>query len=147
MLVANSADFAADDYVLLGEFGAENAEIVQVQSVTAATHTLTFTTATKFAHPESTRATILPYNQVRFYQTATATFSATGPLTGYTDVTASDIFSRYTDTTNSTRFGWFLFYNSTTLYSTTHHSLNQVWHAFGITKSDKYWPLYWAPGI
>ncbi len=48
-------------------------EIVQVSVVTAATHTLTVGT-TKFSHPESTRVTVLPYNQVKFYHTTTATY-------------------------------------------------------------------------
>lgn len=113
VLVTNSDGFAANDYVLIGEFGNENAELIKVSTVTAATHTLNLTSATRFAHAESTKVTRMPYNQVRFYRTATATFDALSLLTT-TDVQADDIYTRHSDTANSTGFGWFRFYNETT---------------------------------
>jgi hypothetical protein len=114
LVIKNSSGFADNDYVLLGEFGSETAEVVQATTVTAATHTLTLGAATKFAHSESTKVTILPYNQVRFYRTVTATFSATAPLAAYTDINADSYYSTIKDATNTTGFGWFVFYNSTT---------------------------------
>lgn len=119
LVLVNSNSFAANDYVLLGEFGSETAEIVQVSTVTAATHTLALSAATKFAHSESTRATILKYNQVKFYRTATATFSESGTQIGSdTNIQADDYFTRYWDTANTTGYGWFKFYNSTTATAT-----------------------------
>jgi len=118
LLVANSAGFSADDYVLLGEFGTEGAELVQVQSVTSATHTLTFTAAIEFAHSESTRVTIIPYNQVKFYQTASTTFDASENPLSTVDVQADDTYTRYSDTANSTGYGWFRFYNETSAATT-----------------------------
>ena len=118
LVIVNSNGFAANDYVLLGEFGSETSEIVQATTVTASTHTLTLGTATKFAHPETTKATILPYNQVRFYWTATATYATTTAVTSYIDVQADDFFTKASDTTHTTGFGWFVFYNSTTTTAT-----------------------------
>jgi len=110
--LANSAGFLANDYALFGEFGSETAEMVQVQTVTAATHTLTLTAVTKFAHSESTKVTVMPYNQVRFYHTATATFDSLDLLTT-ADVQPDGFYTSYSDSANSTGFGWFKFYNAT----------------------------------
>lgn len=113
--ILNAADtFAANDYLLLGLFGSENAEIVQIDSVNATTGAIVLKVATKFAHSESTKVSILPYNQIRFYWTALEDIAGATPLTGYVDIQASDYFSIYNDETNSTGFGWFIFYNSTT---------------------------------
>jgi hypothetical protein len=115
IVVINSQGFAADDYILLGNISSETTEIVQVDTVTSATHTLSLKAATKFAHAESTRATIIGYNQVRFYHTATATFSGI-PANLLTTMNAQvDSFqTQYSDIANSTGFGWYTLYNSTT---------------------------------
>ncbi len=114
VVVTNSVGFDANDYILLGGFGQESSEIVQIQSINTSTHTLTLVAATKFSHSESTKVAILPYNQVRFYHTTTATFSATSPVTGYTDIQADSFYTQADDSVNSTGYGWFVFYNSTT---------------------------------
>jgi len=130
LVLVNSNGFADSDYILLGEFGSETSEIVQITSVTTATHTIGLTSSTKFAHSESTKVCILKYNQVRFYHTDTATFSSNpvNELTGSPVNIQAD--SRYTilyDTTNTTGFGWFVFYNSTTL--TASQSSNAIPYA------------------
>lgn len=112
--ITNSDGFSTDDYVLLGEWGVETSEIMKIQSVNTSTHVLTFTANTKFPHAESTKVTVLGYNQVRFYQTAVATFSAGNPVTGYIDLQPDSFFSKAYDTTNTTGYGWFVFYNETT---------------------------------
>jgi len=118
MVLTNSVGFVADTrilIVLLGEWGSETSEIMQVDigSVTSATHTLTFTTATKFAHPESTKVYVLNYNQVKFYQTAADTFSESENALGTEEIQADNLFTTYQDSTNTTGYGWFKFYNST----------------------------------
>ena len=119
IIVTNSDGFVADQYILLGSFGNETSEIVQIDSVTAATHTLTLKVATVFAHPESTRVTIIPYNQIKFFQTATAVFSSTENYLGVVDVQADSLYTIYQDSVNSTGYGWFKFYNSTNLKITS----------------------------
>ncbi len=114
VVVTNSDVFASNDYVLLGEWGQESAEIIKINTVTAATHTIAFTTNTVFAHSESTRITIIKYNQVGFYQTVAATFDSNeNPLVTYADIQADDYFTRYHDLSNSSGFGWYVFYNET----------------------------------
>lgn len=122
--VVNANGLAVNDYVLIGSFGSEAAEILKIESITNGI--LTFKTeagvtgqTTAFAHPESTKITVIPYNRVVFYYEATdiaCTFA--NPLTSATsalsDITPSDWFTTYTDNTNSTGYGFFRFYNSTT---------------------------------
>lgn len=105
-------------YALLGEFNAEQAEAVQVTNVVASTNTITVG-ATKFAHSESTKVTIIPYNQVRFYHTATAVYSTADPINDFTNINADSYFSTVKDTSNTTGFGFFVFSNSSTGKVTT----------------------------
>jgi len=114
--VLNATDglFAANAFLLLGNIGSEDAEVVKIASLVAATGVITITTPTVFAHSESTRVTILPYNQIRFFHTATTTFGTATPLTGYVNIQASDWFTSYNDESNSTGYGWYTFYNSQT---------------------------------
>jgi hypothetical protein len=113
--VLNSSIFAANQYVLLGNFGSATAEILKIASVVG--NSLTFKNEagiginTTYAHPESTKVTILPYNQVKFYWTATTTFDMATPLGVAVDIMASDFFTIYIDNAFSTGYGWFMFYN------------------------------------
>lgn len=115
MSILNATDilFAANAYVLLGNFGSSDAEILKLSAVNATTGLLTFTTSTKFSHSESTRVTILQYNQVKFYYTTTEVF-ATGTLLATYDLQPSEWFTTYNDAVHSTGYGWFVFFNSTT---------------------------------
>jgi hypothetical protein len=119
--VLNPRDgFAADDFILIGNIGDESAEIFRIGSVSTSTRVITLltsagvSTTTAFAHAESTRVTIIPYNQIRFFHTTTDTYSDSTPLAGYTDILPSDWFTTYEDETYSTGYGWFIFYNSIT---------------------------------
>ena len=120
LYVLNATDDAwtAGIFLLLGNFGAEDAEIVRVSTVDNDTGLLTFTAATLFAHSESTRVTILPYDQIRFFHTTTTTFNTSTPLAVASDIQPSDWFTTYSDESYSDGYGWYTFYNSaTTLYS------------------------------
>lgn len=116
IVVLNATDsiFATDAYLLLGNFGSENTEIVKISTVNNDTGVITLTSSTVFAHPESTRVTILPYNQVRFFHTTSTTYDTGTPLTGYVDIQPSDWFTSYSDENYSTGYGWYIFYNATT---------------------------------
>lgn len=111
--LANSAGFGTNDYILIGEFGSETAEILKVQAVTASINTISTVTSTKFAHSESTKVNIIPYNKVKFYHTATATFDTSTLLTTV-DIQADDDYTRYIDNARSTGFGWFVWTNTAT---------------------------------
>ncbi len=111
IVVVNSAGFSDNDYLLLGELGNETSEIVQISSVVSATHTLNLVSVTKFAHSESTKVAILPYNKIRFYHTTSTAFTTTDPVTGYIDIQVDSIYTYGYDTTNTTGYGWFVMYN------------------------------------
>ena len=114
VLNVTDSDFSVGVPVLLGDIGSEEAEIVYILSVDAIANTIHLTSATLFAHPESTRVTVLPYDQIRFFWTATTTFDLSNPLTGYIPLQVSDWFTQYSDDSNSTGYGWYCFYNSLT---------------------------------
>ena len=119
LVVKNSDIASANDYALLGEFGSQQSEIVKISTITAATHTLNLVAATEFAHPQDTKVTILRYNQVKFYQTAAATFDSNENPLETVDIQAYKTHTIYQDSTNITGYGWFCFYNSTTAKITT----------------------------
>lgn len=112
--VLNGSIFSADQYVLIGNFGSSSAEILKIRSVSG--NDLTFKdesdvqTNTVQAHPESTRIYALPYNQVKFYYTATSTFDTLTTL-ATSNVSASEYFTAYTDGAHASGYGWFVFYN------------------------------------
>lgn len=129
--VVNADAFAVNDFILLGLFGVENAEIFRVTAVNTATNTLTLadkdgnSASTVSPHAESTKVTVIPFNEIRFYWTAATgtiadenpTFDTANPLTGWTNLTPSDWFTSFSDTDHATGFGWFVFRNSITLES------------------------------
>lgn len=116
ILNATDSQYAPNAFVLLGNFGAEDAEILKIESVNNETGDIVLSSPTLFAHSESTRFLILPYNQIRFFYTTTATFDigTATPLTGYVNLQPSDWFTTYSDETHSSGYGWYVFYNSIT---------------------------------
>lgn len=75
---------------------------------------MTLTAVTEFAHPESTRIAVIPYDQIRFYWTATSAYDVDNPLTGFIPIQPDDWFTKYSDVTHATGYGWFIFRNSVT---------------------------------
>jgi len=132
VLNATDSDYAPDAFLLLGNFGAEDTEIVKILSVNNDTGDITFTTPTLFAHSESTHVTLLPYDQVRFFYTTTDTFDLNTPLTGYIPLQPSDWFTTFSDETHSTGYGWYCFYNSVT----TNLSQNSNFIPYGGFEAD-----------
>jgi hypothetical protein len=112
---ATDSDFAVNAFILISTFGSEDAEILQIQSVDNTGGQITTTTPTKFAHPESSKVSIIPYNKARFFHTNTATFDILTPLTGFIDLQPSDWFTTYSDGSFSSGYGWYAFYNTETI--------------------------------
>jgi hypothetical protein len=110
--VISTSSIVADDYILVEDFGNETAEILKVNTISG-NGTINTTSATVFAHSESSKITKLSYNQARFYRTTTTTFSA-GSSLGTVEIDAQSFYTVYNDTTNSTGYGWFIFLNETT---------------------------------
>lgn len=125
IIVANVDGFDVDKFILVGEFGQENAEIFRIGAVTSA-GVITLktaaggTTTTNFAHSESSKVYVIPYNQIRFYWTAATgtiadedpTFDTNNPLSAWFDLDTDSWYSVYADDSHSTGFGWFLYRNS-----------------------------------
>lgn len=127
VLNATDSVYATDTFLLLSNFGSEDAEVVKISTVDNNTGEITITTPTLFAHSESTRVTVLPYDKVRFFHTTTTTFDTGTPLTGYIDIQPSDWFTTYNDESFSTGYGWYTFYNSvTTLLSQESNAIPYV---------------------
>jgi len=129
VLNATDSVFAVNAFLLLGNFGAENAEIVKILTVDNDTGAITTTANTKFAHPESTRVTILPYDQISFYHTTTTTYNTDNPLVEKANLQVSDWFTTYEDDSNETGYGWYVFYNSTKVPDTYSQPSNAIPYA------------------
>lgn len=123
LVVVNSSDFAANQYVLVGNFGSSTSEILKIAAVSAGS--LTFkdesevAAVTAHAHPESTRVTVLPYNQVKFYRTTTTTYGTSQQIGSTTNIKAQDWYTTVTDSTNTTGYGWYVWYNQDTALAST----------------------------
>lgn len=126
--VTNTEGFDEDDFIIIGEFGQETAEIFKCGTVTAATGAIALETkigggtSTVYAHAESTRIYVIPYNQIRFFWTAATgtiadenpTFDTDTPLTSWMDLEPGHWYTTYEDPTHSDGFGWFVYQNTIT---------------------------------
>jgi hypothetical protein len=129
--VTNTEGIEEDSFILIGEFGQETAEIFKCGTVTPSTGAVILETkdgapaTTVYAHAESTRVYVLPYNQIRFFWTApTGTiadenpvFDSSTPLTSWVDLEPGHWYTTYEDGSNSDGFGWFVYKNSITTES------------------------------
>src|SRR3990167_11067782 len=114
LAVDNGNKFSVNDYIMIGQSGAEKTEIVKVSGV--ATTTLT-TDSTVFAHNRGERITHIPYNQIVPERSTDAgvNYSALSTVGIRADSTQTYI-ARTSDA--STDYYRVRFYNSTTaLYS------------------------------
>jgi len=126
--ITNTEGFSQNDFILIGEMGHENAEVFRCGSVVPSTgeipllDTSGLSTETAYAHVESTKVYVIPYNQIRFYWTEEAgdltdenpSFSSGTALTGWEDLDPSAWYTTHEDADHSTGFGWFLYRNSVT---------------------------------
>jgi hypothetical protein len=119
IFVTNTEGFSdTTKFLLIGNIGTESAEIFKIGSVNNTTGEITLqnaggiSTTTIYGHPESSRVTVMPYNQIGFFWTSGTTYSDTNPISGFINIQPSEWFSIYEDSSNSTGYGWFVFYNS-----------------------------------
>lgn len=112
--VESITGIADNDYLLLGEFGQETAEIVQVKGSPTGT-TVTLEASTAKNHNRGDSVYVIDRNQVEFSRATTLTGSKTDPITGSTTVPQAiqpdQIWSIYVDTANTTGFGFYRFKN------------------------------------
>ena len=115
--VKNTAGFTSNDYIQIGETGAEKTEIVQATTVTSPD---TFTvSATKYAHGVDTPIYDLIYNQARFYRSTDG--GTTYALVSTTNITPDSATTIYNDLSSlATYYYKTCFYNSTTGLESTY---------------------------
>ena len=125
--VSNDEPFSVNTPILFSEIGQDNADILKVRTLTGTTIELgdlnNTSTTTSHSYSESTKITVLPYDQIRFFWTdalgtiadENPTFSDGDPLTDWMDLDPTSYYSTYADGDHSTGFGWFQYRNAITL--------------------------------
>lgn len=117
----DSNAWADDDWVIVGELGSSNAEILQINGAVSDGTSLTVDNAgsggARYAHSAGEPVYRIDYNQVKIYRATTETGSKA--LLSTVEIQPDDIETRYEDSSNTTGFGFVTFYNSdSTLEST-----------------------------
>ena len=108
------APFANGNYLLVGEFGQSTAEIARVSSSSGTT--ITLTAALQYSHPSGTPIYNIDRNQVEFSRATTV--AGTKSALATREINASQLYTTYEDTTNTTGFGFARAVNSAdTTYS------------------------------
>lgn len=113
---ADSNEWANGDYLIIGEIGAEKSEIRNINAAVSTGTSITIT-GLQFSHPAGTPVYRVDFNQVEFSRATTATGSKTVLAT--VNIQPDDLFTRYNDTSNTSGYAFFRFYNSSSsAYST-----------------------------
>lgn len=112
----DSNAWANNDWIILGEIGTPNAEILQINGAVSDGTALTVDNAgsggARFAHAVDEPIYKIDYNQVQFYRATTEDGSKTTLSTG--EVQPESFETRYDDVVNTTGYGFVRFYNSFT---------------------------------
>jgi len=104
IVVDNISGFSDNDYLLLGNFGDTNAEIVQINGAPSG-NTITLGANTVSDHFADTKVTLLDYNQIEFSRATTLTGIKT-VLGSVQDLNADRTDSAYKDLTNTTGYAF-----------------------------------------
>lgn len=112
IVVKNANRFAANQRVMIGEMGTENAEIVTVSAVNADNMTLTIG-ATLYAHSSDEPVTVMVFDQVRYYRSTDGGTNYSIITTVDMDVDNADLETLYDDVSGLTSYYYkFTFYHS-----------------------------------
>uniref|UniRef100_A0A6M3Y3K8 Uncharacterized protein n=1 Tax=viral metagenome TaxID=1070528 RepID=A0A6M3Y3K8_9ZZZZ len=110
LTVRNITGFGVGDYILIGEFGQEKAEIVRLHASTAPTgSTITLAANTSFTHEKGTPIYRIDRNQVEFSRATTLTGAKSVLATS--SILADELETIYEDSTNTTGYGFYRFKN------------------------------------
>ncbi len=114
MRAVDNNTWADNDWVLVGEIGTPNAEILQINGAVSDGTSLTVDNAgsggARFAHAVDEPVYRIDFNKVEYSRATTATGSKTVLAT--LEVFPEDFQSRYDDTTNDSGYAFVRFYNS-----------------------------------
>jgi hypothetical protein len=109
LVVQNSVDFSAGDFVVIGLPGDELSEIKKISSITG--KTITLTASLTNSHPENTKITYIKYDQVKFYKATTV--NGTYNLVSTKDIAIDEPHTLYDDSSAlSTDYFKIKYYNS-----------------------------------
>lgn len=104
--VISGINFSANEYVVIGTPGSEDAEIKLISSRTTSTIVVA---ATDFTHPRGTQITFIPFNEIEVQDDTDSTFGSPTTTTVNLRVDALETFLEDTDGTTATfyraRFG------------------------------------------
>ncbi len=113
----DSNAWADNDWIILGEIGTGNAEIMQIKGTVTDGTTLNIDNAgsggTRYTHSINEPVYRIDFNQVEFNRNTTDTTSGVSVLST-AEVQPDDLFTRFEDTANTTGFGFVRFKNSET---------------------------------
>jgi hypothetical protein len=115
LYVRFSQGFSANDYIVIGDYCGEKAEIAKISSV-GGSDTLALSTTLKNQHPVDTTIKIIPYNQIEFgYSTNGTAWNVLDTV----DIQSDDKATPYNHSSGLSSYYYrYRFYNSTTtLYS------------------------------
>ena len=137
-LSANGTNFSTDQYIVLGQEGAEKTEIVKTHTSTTPTSTTITTGATVFSHNRGDKIQFIPYNQIVVER-------STDSGANFTPLSAVDIRPDATETylqrtgDASTDVYRVRFYNSTSaLYSAYSDNTTASGYSYDTVYSVKY---------
>lgn len=109
--------WADNDWLIVGEIGTPNAEVLQVNGAVSNGTTLTVDNAgsggARYAHSADEPVYRIDYNQIKVYR-GTTTDSSLASLLTTISLQPDDYETRYEDSTNTTGYGFARFYNSFT---------------------------------
>jgi hypothetical protein len=109
LVVQNSVDFSADDFVVVGLPGDELSEIAQIDSISG--KTITLTANLNNSHPENTKITFIKYDQIKFYKATT--INGTYSLVSTKDISIDEPHTLYDDSSAlATDYFKIKYYNS-----------------------------------
>lgn len=108
---------ADNDYLIVGEIGSENAEVLQINGVVADGTTLTVDNngsgGARYDHAIGEPVYRIDFNRVEFNRSVTDASSGVAVL-ATNEIQPDENFTRFEDTTNTTGFGFVRFNNQTT---------------------------------
>src|SRR3990167_1192214 len=104
----DSNAWADNDFIIVGEIGSKNAEILQINGAVSDGTSLTVDNAgsggARFVHSVDEPVYRIAFNQVEFSRASTEAGSKSVLATN--ELQVDDLFTRYEDTTNTTGFGF-----------------------------------------
>lgn len=112
----DSNSMSDNDWIIVGEIGSENAEVLQINGAVSDGTSLTVDNAgsggTRYAHSNGEPVYKILYNQVEFSHNSSDT-SVGVTVLATNEIQPDDEFTRYEDTSNTTGYGFVRFKNTT----------------------------------